>query len=54
LEHFLQARLVPNRFSISGYGPDKPLFTGDDAESRRKNRRVELLVKSTPRIGGYL
>jgi len=54
LEHFLQARLAPNRFSISGYGPDKPLFTGDDPESRRKNRRVEILVKSTPRIGGYL
>jgi len=54
LEHFLQARLAPNRFSISGYGPDKPLFTGDDPESGRKNRRVELLVKSTVRVGGYL
>ena len=54
LEHFLQARLAPDRFSISGYGPDKPLFTGDDPESGRKNRRVEILVKSTPRIGGYL
>ena len=54
LEHFLQARLAPDRFSISGYGPDKPLFTNDDPESRRKNRRVEILVKSTPRVGGYL
>ena len=54
LEHFLQARLAPDRFSISGYGPDKPLFTDDGPESGRKNRRVEILVKSTPRIGGYL
>jgi len=54
LEHFLQARLAPARFSVSGYGSDQPMFTGDDSESRRKNRRVEILVKSTPRIGGYL
>jgi chemotaxis protein MotB len=54
LEHFLQARLPARQFSVSGYGPDKPLFMNDDPESRRKNRRVEILMKTTGRIGGYL
>lgn len=53
LEHFLQAKIDPGRFSLSGYGTDKPLFVGDDDESYRKNRRVEILVKTTPRIGRY-
>ena len=54
LEYFLQAKLPARGFSISGYGPDKPLHVNDDPESRRKNRRVEILVKSAVRIGGYL
>lgn len=52
LEHFLQAGITPDRFSISGYGADKPL------ESEKKdspmNRRVEILLKTTPRLGAYL
>lgn len=49
LEHFLQVHLPPDRFSVSGYGPDKPLFPGGDS----KNRRVEILIKSTPRVASY-
>ena len=54
LEHFLQAKLPPDRFSVSGYGPDKPMYPNDTPEGRRKNRRVEILVKSTPRVGSYI
>ena len=53
LEHFLQQRIAPDRFSVSGYGPDKPLSDKTDEASRRKDRRVEILVKTAPRIGGY-
>lgn len=53
LEHFLQYKLMPDRFSVSGYGPDKPMFDNADEEGRRKNRRVEILVKTMPRIGSY-
>jgi chemotaxis protein MotB len=53
MEHFLGARLPPERFSLSGYGPDKPMYADNTEEGRRKNRRVEILVKCKPRIGGY-
>lgn len=53
LEHFLQSKMAPERFSISGYGSDKPMFPNDTLEGQRKNRRVEILVKTTPRIGRY-
>ena len=54
LEHFLQAKMSPVRFSVSGYGADKPLFPHDTPDAQTKNRRVEILVKTTPRLGGYL
>ncbi len=54
LERFLQAGMQAGRFSVSGYGPDKPMFTNDTPEGRRRNRRVELLVKTTPRVGSYV
>ncbi len=53
LEYFLQAKVPPVRFSVSGYGPDKPAFSTVTEEGRKKNRRVEILVKTTPRIAGY-
>jgi chemotaxis protein MotB len=53
MEHFLQAGMPPKRFSLSGYGADKPMFSNDTREGRRKNRRVEILVKCTPRLAGY-
>ncbi len=54
LERFLPAGIPPDRFSISGYGAEKPMFPDTTDEGRRKNRRVEILLKTTPRIGGYL
>lgn len=54
LERFLQAGMRADRFSISGYGPDKPMFPNDTSDGRRQNRRVELLVKTTPRVGSYV
>lgn len=54
LEHFLQSQVPPDRFSVSGYGPDKPMYPNDSAEHMRQNRRVELLLKTTPRIGSYI
>jgi len=34
----------PQRLTAEGYGPDKPLVSGDDAASRAKNRRVEFVI----------
>lgn len=75
LEYFVQRKLDPARFSVAGYGPDRPSLSGaahapaglasadaaaaadaagDDGEGREgRNRRVEILVKTTPRLGGY-
>lgn len=54
LERLLQAEIPPDRFSISGYGPDKPMHSNATEEGRAQNRRVEILVKTTPRVGSYL
>jgi chemotaxis protein MotB len=54
LERFLYGGIRPDRFSISGYGSDRPMFSNDTAEGRRKNRRVEILLKTTPRVAGYV
>ncbi len=81
LEYFVQRKLDPARFSVAGYGPDRPSLSGatrapavaDTAEAAEatgstgaaaadtadgdggndRNRRVEILVKTTPRLGGY-
>lgn len=74
LEYFVQRKLDPARFSVAGYGPDRPSLSGaarapdapespdatgaaaaDNAEDggNDRNRRVEILVKTTPRLGGY-
>lgn len=53
LERFLQSKLPPDRFSISGYATDKPLYPKDSPQDA-KNRRVEILLKTTPRMAGYV
>jgi chemotaxis protein MotB len=54
LSYFLDQKLRRDRFSVSGYGPDMPLLAGDEpGEARAQNRRVEILVKTTPYLGGY-
>lgn len=54
LEHFLQNKIKPDRFSVSGYGADKPAYPNDTAEHQKQNRRVEILLKTTPRMGSYI
>jgi len=52
LEHFLQEGMKPDRFSIGGYGPDRPLGAAGASENDAHNRRIEILVK-TQRVGSY-
>lgn len=54
LEYFLQQGFKASRFSISGYGPDKPLEPNTTEKGRAQNRRVELLLKTTQWLGRYL
>jgi chemotaxis protein MotB len=55
LEYFIMQHEMDSRlFSVSGYGPHFPLAANDSAQGRAKNRRVEILVKTTPLRGGYL
>lgn len=53
LEHFLQRGMDPARFSVSGYGPDRPLDASASPEAAQRNRRVEILVKTAKRPGRY-
>ena len=54
LEHFLHGNLKPDRFSVSGYGADKPMYGNDTEENRAKNRRVEILIKTAKAVGRYI
>ena len=54
LEYFLQQKFPARRFSISGYGAEKPLEPNDTETHRMQNRRVELLLKTTQWLGRYL
>lgn len=54
LEYLLQQKMSAPRFSISGYGPDKPLEPNTSDENRKVNRRVEFLVKTSQWLGRYL
>jgi chemotaxis protein MotB len=53
LEYFLQQKLKPSRFSISGYGPLRPLEPNTGAAGRARNRRVEILLKTVQWLGRY-
>ena len=54
LEYFLQQKLSAPRFSVSGYGPDRPLVPNTSDRNRELNRRVELLLKTAQWLGRYL
>lgn len=54
LEYFLQQKFPASRFSISGYGPDRPAEPNTTDRGRAQNRRVELLLKTTQWLGRYL
>ena len=51
LEIFLGDGLEPRRFSLSGYGSDRP--NADGLGDEVKNKRVEILLKVNKRIGRY-
>lgn len=53
LEYFQDYGLDSLRLSVSAYGPDQPLYEGEGPQVWDKNRRVEILVKTTPAIGAY-
>lgn len=54
LEFFLERGLAPERFSASGYGPHWPMADNATPEGRAQNRRVEILLKTTPWLGAYV
>jgi chemotaxis protein MotB len=49
LTFFLQQGFDPRRFSVSAYGEAFPLGDNATPEGRAKNRRVEILLKTTGR-----
>jgi chemotaxis protein MotB len=49
LAFFLQTGFDPGRFSVSAYGEAFPLGDNGTPEGRAKNRRVEILLKTTGR-----
>ncbi len=49
LGYFLELGFEPERFSVSAYGEAFPLAENDTPEGRAKNRRVEILMKTTTR-----
>jgi len=53
LKFFVKNGLEQRRFSVSGYGPNLPLAGGGSEADRERNRRVSILIKSTPLFAGY-
>ncbi len=54
LQFFLNKKMNPSFFSISAYGPDRPLVPNTSNTNRAKNRRVEILIKNRPHSKTYL
>ena len=53
LEYFLSLGVPDRRFSVAGYGPFWPIADNDTPEGQAKNRRVEILLRTTPWLAGY-
>jgi chemotaxis protein MotB len=53
LDFFVQNELRQSRFSVSAYGPNLPLASNATPEGRDDNRRVSILIKTTPLFAGY-
>lgn len=52
LEFFLEYGMRKERFSLSGYGPHWPMGDNETEKGKAENRRVEILLKTTPWLGG--
>jgi len=44
LHHLIDSGVAPERLSASGFGEYRPVASNDDASSRQKNRRVEIVI----------
>jgi chemotaxis protein MotB len=53
LEYFLSRGVPDRRFSVAGYGPFWPIADNGTPEGRARNRRVEILLRTTPWLAGY-
>ncbi len=40
--------IAPDRLSVAGFGPDRPVAVGRTAESLQRNRRVEVILFAPP------
>ena len=49
LTYFLGLGFAPERFSVSAYGETSPLADNSSPQGQAKNRRVEILLKTTGR-----
>jgi len=54
LSFFLEMGVRDERFSVSGYGPHWALADNTTDLGRAQNRRVEILLKTTPWLGAYV
>jgi len=53
LQYLIQRHdLRPERLSVAGYGPHRPLVANDSAEARARNRRVDVVLVADP-LAGY-
>lgn len=53
LEYFLSLGTPDRRFSVAGYGPFWPIADNDTPQGQARNRRVEILLRTTPWLAGY-
>jgi chemotaxis protein MotB len=54
LEYFLEQGMRRERFSLGAYGPHWNIADNDTQEDKAKNRRVEILLKTTPWLGVHV
>ncbi len=53
LTFFVEQGISNQRMTVSAYGPTYPMYSNTTPEGRNQNRRVEILIKTTPHMGGY-
>ncbi|WP_319763287.1 OmpA family protein [Maridesulfovibrio sp.] len=53
LTYFVEQGIKNDRLTVSACGPTFPMYKNTTPEGRAQNRRVEILIKTTPPMGGY-